>query len=343
MVLTRCSTLLAAALILAACAGRDPGAAGDAGTDGVGSAASGPAASAAAPSDASPGAGDGTGAGSGTDGPLALILPAASTLHPAVHAELVVAADVALAAAAVDGPTRRSVLPRDDALPDVLAALAPGSGALCAVGVGALPALGAVRLRWAEVPVCATPGAQDAGGVAVAPVDVAALGARLGRLARAAAGSRTVVVLATGDPLLGADWAAAVAAGAGAGPVRVLGDVAGLDVTGPAAPAGPTATAGPTAGEVGVVVLDGGPGAAAALAALDGTPVLLVVPAALTSAADAPDPARVLARYRVRWDAVLAPLLRRVRGADGTAPSDASVLEVATGPAVLPGPGGDGP
>lgn len=330
MVLTRCSPLLAAALVLAACAGAGPDGAGDDGLGGVGSAGAGSTAGAAAPSDPSPGPGAGTGVG-GIDGPLALVLPAASTLHPRAHAELVTAADLALTAAAADGGTRRVVLPRTDALPDVLAALAPEVGALCAVGVGAVPALGAVRARWAALPACATPGAQDAGGVTVAPVDVAGLGARLGRIARAAAGSRTVVVLATGDPLLGADWAAAVAGGAGAGPVRVLGDVAGL---------GAEDLAG---GEVGAVVLDAGPGAAAALTALDGTAVLLVLPAALATDDDGPDPGRVLARYRVRWDVVLAPLLRRVRGADATAVPVTEVVEVVTGPAALPGPAGGGP
>ena len=286
---------------------------------------------------AGPAAGAATGdaaSASGVPRPLVLVLPAPAALHPDGHAELVAAADRALDAAAAAGPVRRVVLPRADALPDVLAALAPGAGALCAVGAGVLPALDALGDRREELPACAAPGVRDAGGVLVAGADVAALGVRLGRTARAVAGVREVLVLATGDPLLGADWAAGVVAGADggpdAGPVRILADAAALD-----------AALGAD-GAVGAVVLDAGPGTAAVLDRLAGTGPALLLPAALAAGGDAPPPERVAATYRVRWDRVLGPLLARVRGAAG-AEDAGDVLEVVTGPAALPGPGASGP
>lgn len=326
----RCSVLLAATVLLVGCA------AGDA-VDPV---------AAPGPSDAPAGAGadaggpDAAAAGpvpTTTARPLVLVLPAPGALHPDGHAELLAAADRALGTAAAAGPVRRVVPPRTDAVPDVLAALAPEAGALCAVGAGVVPLLDAVGDRWAALPVCAVPGARDAGGVLVAGADVAALGSRLGGIARTVAGARDVVVLATGDPLLGADWAAGVAAGAAAGPdagpVRVLADAAALD-----------AAALAVGGGVGAVVLDAGPGAAAALRRLAGSPVPVLLPAALAAGADAPAPDRVAATYRVRWDRVLGPLLARARGGAAAAPpASGDVLEVVTGPAALPGPGAAGP
>jgi hypothetical protein len=260
-----------------------------------------------------------------TSAPLVLVLPAASTLHPAEHARLLVAADRALAEAAADGPARRVVLPREGALDDVAAALAPDVGVLCAVGSGAVEVLASVRERRPRLVTCAVPAPAGADGVAGIDVDLAGLGVRLGAAARTAAGPAPVAVLASGDPLLGAAWLDGVIAGAagdGLAEVRLVTGAAGL--------------AAALAAGAGAVVLDAGPAAAAALAVLATVDVPVLLPAALADAPGGPDPDRVAARYRVRWDLALAPLLRRVRGVGVPDPAPAALTELEPGPAARP-------
>jgi hypothetical protein len=305
--------LLAVAMLVAACTTVDGGGAAD-------------PAPTPAPAPRTPGSSDPSSA------PLVLVLPAEATLHPAEHARLLVAADRALAEAAVDGSTRRVVLPRDGALRDVAAALAPEAGVLCAVGTGSADVLAAVRARRPRLVVCATPAsdvaAAIAAGVLVADpeVDLAALGARLGGIARATAGARVVVVLASGDPLLGPAWSAGVVSGAEGDAIGGVRVVVGADALA-AVLAG---------GTVGAVVLDAGPASEAALAVLARTEVPVLLPAALADAPGGPDPGRVAARFRVRWDLVLTPLLRRTRGATVVPPAAGAVVEVEPGPAAGP-------
>jgi len=186
-------------------------------------------------------------------------------------------------------------------------------------------------------------------------VDLHGIGVTLGRSAREVAGSGTVVVLDGGDPLLDRRWSLGVMDGAGIGvdgapaPLRVVRSVAevlalvegvgagvGVGVAGPPGSAAASAqrpgirrgdggeddAGGPALLPVGAVVLDTSPGTDALATLLLDAGIPVVVPRSLVN--ERLDDPAIIARWRVRWDIALVPLLRRAAaavGADATPPN----------------------
>jgi hypothetical protein len=202
-----------------------------------------------------------------------------------------------------------------------------------------------------------------------ADVDLDRLGRELGAAARAAAATRTVVVLDGGDVLLDRRWRAALersATGADGTAVQrgvlhvvrtaqdlltLLDEQAALIEQG-IQPGSPGAFVGdedaplvevpfgdglPTARSlppIGVVVLDASAEAALLVAPLAERGVLVVAPRSLLIASEAPSDAVVLA-WRVRWDMPLVALLRRITSGDAGTPGGEDVLVLEPGPAYV--------
>jgi len=199
-------------------------------------------------------------------------------------------------------------------------------------------------------------------------VDLEQLGRELGAAARAAAGDATVLVLDGGDVMLDPRWRRGVVLGAN-GAVHVVTRAADalalLDAQealladgvvpgrGRAGPGGrllvedeflriDEAPAALELPPVGVVVLDASREAALLVDAVLDRGLRVVAPRSLTAGRTDPngDAAGVVLRWRVRWDAPLATLLRRAVDGGGSAPvsrgpaaPDAATIVLEPGPA----------
>jgi hypothetical protein len=260
---------------------------------------------------------------------LVLVLPALELLDAAEHARLRLVAERALAAAIPPGASTRTrlVVP---ATADITAALvesaARDGATVCVLGASSQGSLEATLAVYPALQAC---GLGPAGSPAVLrlDVDLEALGARLGRSARLAAGEDTVVILAGRDGMLDTRWGRGVERGAAGGPVAVVSDVAALRsavaaLAGPAGVGGGFAAREPAApGEVpsilpapgrpvGAVVLDASPGTRDLALELLAQGIPIVAPRSVV--ADVAGDAPVVVRWRVLWDLPLTAVLRGV-------------------------------
>ena len=261
-----------------------------------------------------------------TPGELVVVLPPLDRLDPLEHAR--VRAGTARAVDEVLGSTRPFRIvsaPTLSSLGDVVEQAARSADIVCVLGHDARPTLEAAQLLYPRMVGCGLPVSVDGGAVIGVDLDLQELGLHLGRTARAAAGTREVLVLSGGDALHGGAWVAGVGAGAAGGPVRILASAGDLraelerDGAGTRVVEDPDVGARSVRSEVGVVVLDASPGAAELALELLERGVLLIAPRAFV--ADAPDTASLVLRWRVRWDLPLTGLLRRaVAAAEGTSP-----------------------
>jgi hypothetical protein len=260
-----------------------------------------------------------------TPGELVVVLPPLDRLDPLEHAR--VRASTARAVDEVLGPSRPFRIvsaPTLTSLGDVVEQAARSADIVCVLGPEARSSLEAALLLYPRTVGCALPSPTDGGAVLGADLDLEELGRLLGRAARAAAGTKEVLILSGGDAMHGVAWLAGVGAGASGGPVRILGSADDLreelERAGGSVVEDPDVGARSVRSEVGVVVLDASPGSAELALELLVRGVLLIAPRAFV--ADAPDTAALVLRWRVRWDLPLTGLLRRaVAAAEGTAPS----------------------
>jgi hypothetical protein len=139
-----------------------------------------------------------------------------------------------------------------------------------------------------------------------AEVELGALGAELGRSARAAAGDELVVVLAAGDPMFGRGWATSITTGARPGPVNIVRDagavlelLAQLELIDE---------------RIGAVVLDASAGTSDLAARLLEQGVPVIGPRSILE--NSGDHPALVARWRVRWDVPLAVLFRALANGD---------------------------
>jgi len=284
---------------------------------------------------------------------VSIVLPPAELLEPAELARVRMLVERALDEAGplsvtVDVLQPATVLARSD----LLEVAARRSTALCVLGGRDMTALAEVRLLYPALRTCVLPSPSGMLGGTAAPamdgpigldVDLAALGADLGRAARAVAGDDLVIVLDGGDPMLDPAWAATVRAGALPGPVGVLLDpdhvidlLALLDARAlgaATADARDRAVDGPSLGrsgglsgaedeewldqrdlQLGAVVLDASPGSARLAELLLERGVAVLGPRSIL--VDRAEHPSLAVRWRVRWDVPLAQLLRAM--VDGT-------------------------
>lgn len=162
-----------------------------------------------------------------------------------------------------------------------------------------------------------------------AEVELGALGAELGRSARAVAGDELVVVLDGGDPMFDRGWVPSIATGARPGPVDIVRDagavlelIAQLELIDE---------------RIGAVVLDASAGASELAARLLEQGVPVIGPRSIL--ADSGDHPALVARWRVRWDVPLAVLFRALANV-GPASSVPSGPATSTDPVgvIEPGP-----
>jgi len=279
-------------------------------------------------------------------GELIVVLPPSDRVDPLEHAR--VRAGAARALEEVLGPSRPYRIvsaPTMGSIGDVVEQAARSADIVCVLGHEARPSLEAALLLYPRTVGCGLPAPADGVAVLGVDLDLQELGLLLGRAARAAAGTREVLVLAGGDALHGVAWLAGVSAGAAGGPVRILGSDGALRAELERAGEGESIVEDPEVGirsvrnEVGVVVLDASPGAAELALELLERGVLLIAPRAFV--ADATDTGSLVMRWRVRWDLPLTGLLRRaVATAEGTPPpavagpgSNDAVFALEDGPA----------
>ncbi len=266
-------------------------------------------------------------------GELVVVLPPLDRVDALEHARI--RAGTARAVDEVLGPSRPFRIvsaPTSTSLGDVVEQAVRSADIVCVLGADARASLEAALRLYPRTVGCALPSPVDGGAVLGVDLDLGELGLLIGRAARAAAGTKEVLILSGGDALHGVAWLAGVSAGAAGGSVRILGSVddlreeleragGGVSVDGDIGPGADSVRS-----EIGVVVVDASPGAAGLALELLERGVLLIAPRAFV--ADAPDASSLVLRWRVRWDLPLTGLLRRaVAAAEGTPP-----------PAV-PGPG----
>jgi len=307
---------------------------------------------------------DGAGAG------LVIVLPAADLIDEAEAARLRLLVERALIGAVNGGRPVEVLVPMTDVTtPSLVEDSARGGAQVCVLGATAQASLDAVLGLYPALRACGI-GPDRGTGVLRSDVDLQTIGQRLGRAARLAAGTGTVLVLAGQDAMLDERWRRGVTLGANGGPVVVVGRaedvVPALEALAegrfPAVPSlrGPgldpddADAAAPLPSElppVGAVVLDASAGARAVALALLDREVPLVAPRSLV--ADASADASIVLRWRIMWDVFFVLLLRElVAGAllaqlDGWGADDtlvledgpARVLEPAAGPADRPGGG----
>ena len=263
-------------------------------------------------------------------GELVIVLPPLDRLDALEYAR--VRAGAARAVDEVLGsarPNRIVSAPTLSSLGDVVEQAARSADIVCVLGPEARSSLEAALLLYPRTVGCGLPSPADGVAVLGLDLDLEELGLLLGRAARAAAGTKEVLVLSGGDALHGVAWLAGVGAGAAGGPVRILGSADDLREELERAGGGAVVVDDPDVGarsvrsEVGVVVLDASPGASELALELLERRVLLIAPRAFV--ADAPDVASLVLRWRVRWDLPLTGLLRRaVAAAEGTTPPTVS-------------------
>jgi hypothetical protein len=161
-----------------------------------------------------------------------------------------------------------------------------------------------------------------------AEVDLGALGAELGRSARAAAGDELVVVLAGGDPMFDRRWVTSITTGARPGPVNVVLDAGAVFEA--------IEQAELIDQRIGAVVLDASAGASELAVRLLEQGVPVIGPGSIL--ADSGDHPALVARWRVRWDVPLALLFRALANG-GPASSVPSGPATSMDPVVVIEPG----
>jgi hypothetical protein len=253
-------------------------------------------------------------------GELVLVLPPLEGLDPLEHARVRAGAVRALEEVlGTSRPARIVSAPTVGSVGEVVEQAARSADVVCVLGSAARASLESALLLYPRTIGCGLPAPTDGTIVLGVELDLAELGSQIGRAARAAAGTREVLVLSGGDALHGSNWAAGVSAGAAGGPVRILGSPDAVREELLRARGSTAGGAGQSRSTVGVVVLDASPGAADLARELLEQRVLLVAPRAFV--ADAPDVTSLVLRWRVRWDLPLTGLLRRaIAAADGVPP-----------------------
>jgi len=297
-----------------------------------------------------------------------IVLPSADRLAPAERDRIRMLVDRALDEVMVTGPRPTVLEPATaDAIHDVVESAVRRADTVCVLGRDAQAAITAALALYPSRTGCPLG----------ADVDLESVGRALGAAARAVAGAGTVVVLDGGDGMLDRRWAAGVLTGAATGgatggatgvstvaqhavstaaELLQLLDAQADAIAAGIVPGSDSATGGSDRRDDGgsvefperddvpvalmlppvqVVVLDASAEAALLADELLGRGLRLIAPRSLL--VDVPDAAGVVLRWRVRWDVVLASVLRQILAGEqptgGAAIPIADVLVLDAGPA----------